>query len=352
MNKKYGIWRHVIWTIILLIALVVILLCDFGTNKQRDYRTPYDYINQGCVFLEPPTPQVSMEPQPEPTPQVWNGFSYFPTDEYYLQSPGVLRIFEGQTINDWTGTSATIEIPAEIDGVKMLRVSMAFWWKDTLTTVSFPDSTMAIAARAFYDCANLNKVVIHDKLIFEGNPFIQCPSLKEIVVDEDSSRYCLIDDCLCDADTQTLIVPTTKEMTKCYVPNGIMKIANYAYWGRTDLLEANFPDSIVEIGSSAFRGCANLSQITFPRSLARIGNEAFGHCNSLATIRIPEGVKIIEKYAFSNCENLCEVYLPTSIEKMEEYVFEGCPNIHLIVTEGSYAEKWAKENGLNYYYMI
>lgn len=351
MKKRHGATKNVILALFLLNVLaVVIIVTDVGENKQWNGGViTTSYPGGGCIVVEP-GPEIT--PEPRPTPQVSNGFSYFPEDEYYMLASGTLVVYPGKSINDWEGSNETIEIPAEIDGTTMERVGMAFWWKDTLTTVIFPDAEMAVSARAFYECDNLQRVVLHDKLTLEGNPFIRCPSLQEIILDENSFRYRLIDDCLCDLESQTLIVPTLEEMTKCFVPSGIRRIGDYAYWGRTDLLEADFSEDIIEIGELAFFKCSNLKSVTLSESIVCIGEEAFGHCSNLTYVGIPNGLEIISSYAFYGCENLGDVYLPTSIKEIGEYAFEECPNICLIVTEGSYAEEWAIENGIRYGYML
>lgn len=350
MKKKHRATMYVMLALFLLdilaIAIIVILPDKEIPHENGVIDTPYD--GRGCVLYEWPTPTQA----PRPTPQMSNGFSYFAEDEYYMLDPGTLVRYPGKAITAWEGTSETIEIPAEIDGVTIERLSGGFWWKNTLTTVIFPDAEMAVSARAFYECENLKRVVLHDKLILEGNPFIRCPSLQEIIVDENGSKYRLVDECLCDVESQTLIIPTLEEMTSCYVPDGIRRIGNYAYWGRTDLLEANFSEDIFEIGELAFFKCSNLKSITLSGSIVSIGRAAFGHCSSLTQASIPEGLETIGKYAFYGCESLREISLPSSIKEIGESAFDECPNVCLIVPEGSYAEEWAKENGIRYGYML
>lgn len=84
---------------------------------------------------------------------------------------------------------------------------------------------------------------------------------------------------------------------------GIKKIEKSAFAGRKALLTVSLPMTLTEIGEDAFSGCMKMEKINIPESVVKIGNNAFER----------------------------------------QY-------ITLIVTEGSYAEIWASENGYNYRY--
>ena len=76
----------------------------------------------------------------------------------------------------------------------------------------------------------------------------------------------------------------------------------------------------------------NESDLTIPAKLdvyavTAIGYETFAWCDSLTSITIPESV--------------------TSIGK---HVFQSCSNLNLTVSPDSYAEKYAKNQGIPYVY--
>ena len=87
------------------------------------------------------------------------------------------------------------------------------------------------------------------------------------------------------------------------LPEGLTVIDYEAFLGCTSLEKVSFPSSLVEIGWEAFRGCTSLVEIAFLSALTEIDDEAFQECESLAIVR---GVK------------------------------------------GTYAETWARENGIGF----
>lgn len=54
--------------------------------------------------------------------------------------------------------------------------------------------------------------------------------------------------------------------------------------------------------------------------------------------------------AFSGCDNLKKINIPASVDTIGEYAFENCENLTVTVKKGSFAEKYCKENNINYIY--
>ena len=73
-----------------------------------------------------------------------------------------------------------------------------------------------------------------------------------------------------------------------------------------------------------------------------IGDFAFQSCTKLKNITIPKSVKRIGRNAFINCA-LKSVSIPESVQDIDIDPFDK--NVKIIALSGSYAEKWAKDNG-------
>lgn len=100
------------------------------------------------------------------------------------------------------------------------------------------------------------------------------------------------------------------------------------------------------IGEQAFFGCTNLRSVEIEGALVGIGGMAFAGCISLQTIVFPEGLEQIGRGAFSGCYNLKSVTIPDSVREIGDNAFFGCDDLVIRTPAGSYAEQWAKENGV------
>ena len=83
---------------------------------------------------------------------------------------------------------------------------------------------------------------------------------------------------------------------------------------------------MIDLGEYTFYGCSNLEEINIPSKVTEINSGVFLECPKLKTLEIPKTVTHI----------LGNEYMPFDKE------------ITLKVYANSYAEKYAKNNGLNY----
>ena len=104
------------------------------------------------------------------------------------------------------------------------------------------------------------------------------------------------------------------------------------------------------IGNRAFFLRKNLASITIPDSVTTIGNSAFFGCSILRQIILPEHLASIGSMAFYDCGSLMSISLPPSVISIGRDAFDSCPNLTLIVSPGSYAEWYCRENRLPYVY--
>ena len=125
-------------------------------------------------------------------------------------------------------------------------------------------------------------------------------------------------------------------------------IGDGAFFWCVDLDGVSIPDSVTSIGVSAFELCSGLTSVTIPDSVTSIGDSAFYACEGLTGVTIPGGVKSIGNNAFAYCEKLAGVAIPASVTSIDEGVFYECGELVLSVTEGSYAEQYAKAYNIPY----
>lgn len=114
----------------------------------------------------------------------------------------------------------------------------------------------------------------------------------------------------------------------------------------THLISVQIPDTVGQIERHAFRKCYALQNVNLPKRLTRIGAGAFRFCHNLISITIPDSVHELVFGAFEYCIGLETVTIPTSVKEIWNNVFRGCEKLTIHAPAGSYAEQFAKENGI------
>jgi hypothetical protein len=180
------------------------------------------------------------------------------------------------TITGYSGDGGEVVIPAELDGVAVVKVGDG-WppvfgdFNYTVTSITIPDSVTSIGDFAFAYCNNLTSITIPDSVTIIG---------------QDAFHFC------------------------------------------TSLTSVTIPDSVTSIGEYAFSRCSNLTSVTIGNSVTSIGTYAFNACYNLTSVTIPDSVTSIGSYAFIYCTSLTRITIPDSIESIGEGAFEGCTSLN------------------------
>ena len=139
----------------------------------------------------------------------------------------------------------------KFDGEINVIAASSFEFRDSLSSITIPDSVTSIGYEAFYGCTSLSSISI---------------------------------------------------------PNSVTDIEFAAFSGCTSLTSVTIPDSVTSIGEQAFYGCSSLTSVTIPDGVTRIRSEAFYGCSSLTSVTIPDSVTEIVNRSFYNCTSLISVY--------------------------------------------
>ena len=240
--------------------------------------------------------------------------SVSPEHPYFATIDGVLfRKADKALISYPAGiSSSTYTIPQGITAIG----DSAFYYCDSLTSVSIPDSVTSIGDNAFYFCESLTSVTIPDSVTAIGDSaFSYCDSL-----------------------------------TSVSIPDSVTSIGDEAFYSCSSLTSVNIPDSVTSIGDRAFSYCDSLTSVSIPDSVTAIGNRAFYSCDSLTSVSIPNSVTAIGNRAFYYCDSLTSVSIPNSVTSIGDYAFGDCSNLTLTVPRNSYALEYAKTNNIPYTY--
>ena len=247
------------------------------------------------------------------------------------------------------------------------------------TMMGFDENT-GECCPVFYGCSKLATINIGSKVksipayAFEG-----CTSLTNIQVLVNNSNYTSVDGVLFNKDKTTLICYPAGKTAKTYtIPDSVTSIGDSSFYDCESLTSITIPNSVISIGGWAFYNCTSLTSITIPDSVTQIGECAFYDCDELTTmnynavnctkmgevtynvfrdctklttVNIGSKVKTIPAYAFAYCYSLTSVIIPDSVTSISDSAFKGC-NATLVCNPNTYAEKFAKENNINFTYYV
>lgn len=181
-----------------------------------------------------------------------------------------------------------------------------------LQYVNLPDGITNIGTRAFEYCENLQNVHIPNGLEeIEANVFLRCRNLQSVTI-----------------------------------PNSVKRIGVYAFSNCESLRQITIPENVTNIEGFAFSGCTNLQEVTLHGGIKKIGEWLFSGCIHLQNVIIPDGITEIGDWAFGYCENLQSIMIPDSVTEIGTEAFHDCKKLTIYGSEGSYAKKYAEENGI------
>lgn len=289
-------------------------------------------------------------------------------------SKGLVNI-EDYVFHGCSGLNGNLELP---EGLTSIGYQAFYECSGLNGNLTLPEGLISIGDRAFYGCSRLTGDIMFPKGFTSlGNwAFGRCTGFngklvfsEELVSIGESAFY------ECSGLTGDLILP-----------DGIVSIGENAFSNCSGFTGKLFiPESLTSIGISAFSGIYSLTElevaeanqaysaydgclynkdmkeliaclsskeeINFPSSVTAIGNNAFSSCKNLASIKIPETVVSIGDYAFYYCENLKRAEIPDSVISIGADAFRRYYGILTIIcNQGSEAEKYAKNNYINYTY--
>lgn len=246
----------------------------------------------------------------------------------------------------YTGTATSVSIP---DTIKTIGAE-AFAGNTTITSISIGKNVTEIEYGAFKDCSYLNNVSLSDSLITLGNAvFSNNTSLKKIVLPKNLKD--LGSGVFAGCDNLTTIEIAKENPNFIFEKNALYdkeKTTLYCFTEGAKSTSYSMPDSVIDIDEYAFWGNDSLKEILFSTNLKEIPAFAFSNCRNLLAVSIPYSVKNIDSKSFENCINLQKVMIPASVSYIHTTAFDGCPKLVISSDSGSVAhtfyENWKTTN--------
>lgn len=207
---------------------------------------------------------------------------------------------------------------------------------NTLCSVVLPDSLKSIGRWAFDGCKALTHIKLPSHRInIEESAFDGCDNLA------DNDGYIILDGTLYEFINKTKAESIT-------IPDGVVRIADGAFYDDSFLKEIDIPDSVTELQGNPFQSCHGLgnskkfvlfrdtvfgyfgrnSSPAFPKNIKSVASYSFCWNNHVEDIDLPDSVTSIESHAFVHCKNLKLISIPAQALVADD-AFENCPNLQI-----------------------
>lgn len=270
----------------------------------------------------------------------------------------ILKYDNTYEIHKYLGNDMNLILPSEYRGQPITSISTnAFANNTSLKTVVISDTITHIRRFAFYDCMNLEEIIIPNAQIIEEGSLASCYNLQKITISftgksnnalgiESHFAYIFGKDEF--ANSYFVPLPLNVDNIKgYYLPkslkevtiNNVTEIKEGSFRNCTNIEKVNLPNSLTKINNNGFYRCSNLQTINIPDSLNNIGDYAFYDCTSLKTVNL-HNVSIIGNYTFKGCIDLTDVglTLDSKLTQIGIGAFLGCSNLERVILPDSLEE--------------
>lgn len=212
----------------------------------------------------------------------------------------------------------------------------AFGGCELITEIVIPNTITTIMPGAFSGCMFITELKIPASVTELKGAFEGLKNLTTIIIDENNPRYEVIDNCIMEKKTNTLVLSNGNAV----IPEGTVIIGEGAFAGNITITNIVIPDSVTTIGARAFADCISLETITLSKNLLTIEEQAFLNCVKLKSFEIPRGVTTFADYAFEGCESIVRLDIPTSVTTIGEGAFKGCKLVIICGEAKTKPEGW------------
>lgn len=175
-------------------------------------------------------------------------------------------------------------------------------------------------------------------------------SLEKIEIASNHDDYKSINGVLYDKNVQKLYCyPQNKKDSYYAPPETVNMVEEDTLQGRKIQI-FRIPLSWTKTTYAMLKDCKLLKKVEIPKGskLRIIRDETFNGCSSLKEIVLPETLEEIGYKAFANCTSLTHLWIPKKVAYIHYQAFSGCKNLTIHGVKGSYAEKFAKQNGYKF----
>ena len=264
------------------------------------------------------------------------------------------------------GTAYMMEsviIPKTVETIESRAfATSASYQSSRLRSVFIPSSVTQMGSGAFYNCLNLEEVIVED-----GNPTYDSREGCNGII-ETSTNTILF------GSKNTIIKPSVSAIAdeaflgvnvgNITIPNTIISMGTNAFYNSiistitidnqtllnsgtsvqswlkpSNKCQVIIGDSVTSIGTSGFSSCNKISSITLSNSVTTCGGYCFSSCDALSSVNFSNTSLIsLGERAFSTCQSLSSITLPNTLTTIGTYGFYNCSGLTSIVIPDNVTE--------------
>lgn len=207
--------------------------------------------------------------------------------------------------------SGEIEIPAELEGKKVVAIGYNAFAGSSIEDVTIPTGVKKIDERAFANCQSLRTLTLRTGEIpkvaataFEGTTYLGIITLKTY------PRYAETFKTFGFKEIQTNITYDGSVEVETEIENAAPLRRTYYYYEFADGVEITY-NTYEGKGYDRYPGKLYIPSEINGKPVIGISDYAFSGCASSEDITIPAGVRVIREKAFENCTGIMNVYCYT-----------------------------------------
>lgn len=255
----------------------------------------------------------------------------------------------------------------------------AFFGKENLTAINFPEGLEIIRKCAFFNCNSLTEIVLPDSVVEIGvGAFHNCSSVKKVILPHAVSGTRTENFLHPEVEAGIISAKAFQDCTSLEVfeiPAGTVAIGDSAFFNCTSLRSVRIPETVTALGNNAFENCFELETLSLSANCVELGQNVFPHATTdwnaksarfsrihvdprnevfssmdgilctkngeriiacpsqynVVDYVIPEGVKEILPGAFEGCEKIKRVVFPRTVETIGKRAFASMTALEEIV---------------------